>query len=89
MEKIDDSQFVRRTKQWTSTVYRVGRTGESPRISTTSKQGYFVHRCYCNGLTYEPASPFSQKSFDKQNIFGSPSNIWCTRCVLHTPKSTK
>ena len=32
MEKIDGSQFVRRTKQWTPTVYRVGRTGESPRI---------------------------------------------------------
>ena len=26
--------------------------------STTSGQGYFVHRCYCNGLTYEPALPF-------------------------------
>ena len=34
MEKIDGSQFVRRTKQWTPTVYRVGRTGESLRIST-------------------------------------------------------
>ncbi|MBR2321996.1 MAG: hypothetical protein IKA54_00165, partial [Clostridia bacterium] len=53
--------------------------------STTSGQGYFVHRCYCNGLTYEPALPFSQKSFVSQNIFGSPNNIWCLWCVFHTP----
>jgi len=57
--------------------------------SATSGQGYFVHRCYCNGLTYEPALPFSQKSFVSQNIFGNPNNIWCPRCVFHTPKSTK
>ncbi len=61
----------------------------SPRISTTSGQGYIVHRCYSNGLTYQPALPFSQKSFDKQNIFGSPKNTWCPRCVFYTHKSTK
>jgi len=24
-----------------------------------------------------------------QNLFGSPNNTWCPRCVFHTPKSTK
>ena len=62
--------------------------GSNPLTSTTSGQGYFVHRCYCNGLTYEPALPFSQKSFALQNIFGSPNNTWCPRWVFHTPKST-
>jgi len=62
--------------------------GTTLTTSTTSGQGYFVHRCYCNGLTYEPALPFSQKSFAMQNIFGSPNNIWCPRCVFHTPKPT-
>lgn len=63
--------------------------GSTPLISTTSGQGYFVHRCYCNGLTYEPSLPFSQKSFAMQNLFGSPNNTRCPRCVFHTPKSTK
>ena len=54
--------------------------------STTSGQGYFVHRCYCNGLTYEPALPFSQKSFAFAKSFREPLRKF-TPYVSGAPKT--
>ena len=42
-------------------------------ISTTSKHRLTSAVCYCKQHDRQRASPFSQKSFVSQNIFGSPN----------------
>ena len=44
----------------------------SPYISTTSKHRLTSAVCYCKQHDRQRASPFSQKSFVIQNLFGSP-----------------
>ena len=49
------SKFVRRTKQWTPTVYRVGRTGESPHplffhLKEHNLQPFFAFWIELNGM---------------------------------------
>ena len=69
MEKIDGSQFVRRTKQWTPTVYRVGRTGESPILRTKKTRQtrclarFFMQKekaCVRNGVVSDTYSHFDK-----------------------------
>ena len=55
----------------------------------TSKHRLTSAVCYCKQHDRQRASPFSQKSFAMQNLFGNLNNIWCPRCVFNTSKSTK
>ncbi len=46
-------------------------TGKNLVISTASKQGFVVCRCYCNGLTYQPASPFPENLLASKTFSGT------------------
>ncbi len=86
---LPTGKLKRMTAHGEGYVKRLSDTGSIPVGSTTSKHRLTSAVCYCKQHAGQRASPFSQKSFVSQNIFGSPNNIWCPRCVFHTPKSTK